>query len=243
MSKSNLSNYLVPALGTYLAACSAVSPTQVSATATSNTSSIPPQVIATAITLTLTPTEAGSPSPLPSVTSTVTTSSSDTPNPTSSETATLTPSPHPLATATLVSTPTATPPPPALFSETPIQTFDRDVFIQYLGLVRDSFRSAYRSYANLDPPGGCSTFNGWLLLWLAQAPGFTQVPPAWEALYWEYRSWLQQAVSTTWKHHLLCIDPNSGTLSAAEISAFADFFNQAYARLEVMVASAQQLPP
>lgn len=116
------------------------------------------------------------------------------------------------------------------------------MFIRYLGLVRDSYRSAYRAYAHIDPPGGCDSYAGWFALWVAQAPGFTEVPAAWEALYREYRSWLQQAVGTTWPIHLNCTGGGLVTLTATDIEAYADFYNRAYARSETMLTEAQSLP-
>jgi len=212
-------------------------------------------------TLTYTATPTSTPLPTDTPTATPTSTATSTATATSTPTATATPTPTPSPTHTpppiLTNTPTsmpvstATQPVPTLpssqahvFPETPIQSFDADIFIQYLGLVRDSFRSAADEFPKIfsgSKKGDCGSYIGWIALWAAQAPGFENVPPAWYPLYAEYRSLLQEAVTITWEINEVC-DAGGGTVSDETVAASQAFIDRAYPRSEEMVVEAQQLP-
>ncbi len=196
---------------------------------------------------TATATETDTPTPLPS----------DTPEPTHTATPTEEPTETPLPTETPTATavpPTAIPPtavPPTAapiaaptFPETPILPFDADTFARYLGLVRDSYRSFNSEmslFAQTSKPGDCGTFNGWTRLWIIEAPGFTDVPAAWQPLYAEYRAMLSQIVSITAEIRPLC-SGEGGQVTAETTQAIVDFLAWAYPRSEAMVAEAATLP-
>jgi len=179
----------------------------------------------------------------------------DTPEPTNTATPTEEPTETPLPTNTPTAVPpTAVPPttvPPTAapvaaptFPETPIQLFDADTFSRYLGLVRDSYRSFNSEmslFAETGKPGDCGTFNGWTRLWIIEAPGFTDVPAAWQPLYAEYRSMLSQIVSITAEIRPLC-GGEGGQVSAETTQAIVNFLAWAYPRSEEMVAEAATLP-
>jgi hypothetical protein len=140
--------------------------------------------------------------------------------------------------------PTAVPATAHTFPETPLRPFDVDVFVQYLGQGRDSFRS-FNSEMSIfqanGKPGDCGTFIGWTRLWILQAPGFTDVPSAWQPLYVEYRSLLQQVVSLTMEIRPLC-EGAGGQVSAETTQAIFDFLLWAYPRTEAMMIETGQLP-
>lgn len=111
-------------------------------------------------------------------------------------------------------------------------------------LVRDSFRSAADEFPRIFSGakwGDCGSYNGWFALWLAEAPGFTGVAPAWTGLYVEYRSLLQQAVATTWEIHLVCTS-GGGTISDEAADRSLEFIEWAYPRSEQMLLEARELP-
>jgi hypothetical protein len=99
--------------------------------------------------------------------------------------------------------PTSSSPQPApvsghTFPETPIKPFNRDEFVGYLGQIRDSFRSYVSEMGMMTQtgkPGDCGTFNGWVGLWILQAPGYTGVPANFASIYGQYRSILRQEVN------------------------------------------------
>lgn len=113
-----------------------------------------------------------------------------------------------------------------------------------MGLVRDSFRS-FNSEMGLwqttNKPGDCGTFNGWTMLWILQAPGFTDVPSAWQSLYVEYRSMLRQIVTITAEVRPLC-SGRGGLISAETTTAILDFLEWAYPRSEQMMVELATLP-
>lgn len=131
-----------------------------------------------------------------------------------------------------------------VFPETPIEAFDVDRYLYYLSLVRDSFRSAADEFPQIFSGakwGDCGSYNGWYALWLTQAPGFTDVPPAWTGLYVEYRSLIQQAVANTWEIHLVCTS-GGGSVSDDVADRALTFVQWAYPRSEQMLLEAQDLP-
>jgi hypothetical protein len=148
--------------------------------------------------------------------------------------------------------PTAVPPtapPPTTgtahtFPETPIQPWNADTYVRYLGLVRDSFRSfnsEYQLALTTDKPFDCGTFVGWTWLWILEAPGFTDVPTEWQPLYSEYRDKLRQIVSLTAEIRPLC-NAQGGEISEESSQAILAFLLGAYPRLEQMMIEANQLP-
>lgn len=181
----------------------------------------------------------------------------DTPEPTDTPIPTAEPTETPIPTATATATavpptaipPTAVPPTAApivapVFPETQIQTFDVDTFTRYLGLVRDSYRSFNSEmsiFAENGKPGDCGTFNGWTRLWIIEAPGFTDVPTAWQPLYAEYRAMLNQMVGITTEIRPLC-SGQGGQVSAETTQAIVNFLAWAYPRSEAMVVEAASLP-
>jgi hypothetical protein len=125
-----------------------------------------------------------------------------------------------------------------------MQSFDADVFIRYLGLVRDSFRSAADEFPQIfsgSKKGDCGSYIGWIALWVTEAPGFEGVPPAWFPLYAEYRALIQEAVTTTWEINQVCAE-GGGTVSDETDAAAQAFIERAYPRSEQMVLEALQLP-
>jgi hypothetical protein len=119
-----------------------------------------------------------------------------------------------------------------------------DAFTRYLGLVRDSYRSFNSEmslFAETGKPGDCGTFNGWTRLWIIEAPGFTDVPSAWQPLYAEYRSMLSQIASITAEIRPLC-SGQGGQVSAETTQAIANFLGWAYPRSEAMIIEAASLP-
>ena len=204
-----------------------------------------------------TPTPTCTPTETPAATSTPTPSPSPTPtsSPTLTPSATPAPSPAPTnpPTPTAVATaaqPVPTPIPttprsqPHVFPETPIQAFDAEVFVRYLGLVRDSFRSAADEFPQIfsgSKKGDCGSYIGWIALWVTEAPGFEDVPPAWFPLYAEYRALIQEAVTTTWEINQVCGE-GGGTVSDETDAAAQAFIERAYPRSEQMVLDALQLP-
>jgi hypothetical protein len=148
--------------------------------------------------------------------------------------------------------PTATPIPSVanapLFPETPIMNdFDPAVFISYLELVRDSFRSFNNDYVPilLDERernrGDCGAYLGWYTLWVTRAPAFVNVPDPWVQLYYEYRVLLLNAVIVTTQIRVGCpaVDPGPYNRNQDPIG----FFAAAYPRIEEMVSEAHQLQP
>lgn len=201
-----------------------------------------------------TPASTFTPAPIATDKPTATATPTSTPRPTipsASPTSTSTPTPMPTFTPLpTVSQPTPTlipaaPPSQAhVFNETPIQPFDADVFIRYLGLMRDSFRSAADEFPQIfsgAKSGDCGSYIGWFALWVTEAPGFEDVPPEWYPLYSEYRSLLHQAVSVTWEIHEVC-DAGGGTVSKETDVAAQAFIEWAYPRSEEMILEAQRLP-
>lgn len=217
----------------------------------------------TAVPPTHTPTTAPTDTPVPTDTATPT----DTPEPTKTPTKVPTNTPEPTDTAVPTNTvasqaaatkapttapATAVPPtsPPSTnitahtFPETPIQPWNADTFIRYLGLVRDSFRSfdsEYRLALTTDKAFDCGTFIGWTRLWIVEAPGFTDVPADWQPLYSEYRDKLRQMVNLTAEVRPLC-NAQGGTISEESSNAILSFLLVAYPRMEQMVVEANQLP-
>ncbi len=205
----------------------------------------------TAVPPTQTPTHTATPEPSHTPTSTPT--PTHTPTETPTETPTITETPTKTATPRPSNTPaaTATPVPPTAapvtahtFPETPIQPWNVDTFVSYLGQVRDSFRS-FNSEMSIfqqnGKPGDCGTFNGWTRLWILQAPGFTDVPAAWQPLYVEYRDLLRQVAGITAEIRPLC-SGTGGQLSAETTQAIFDFLAWAYPRTEAMMVETGQIP-
>jgi len=79
------------------------------------------------------------------------------------------------------------------------------------------------------------------MLWILDAPGFTDVPAAWQPLYAEYRSMLQQIVNVTYQIRPLC-SGNGGEVSEETTQAIFDFLTWAYPRSEAMIIEAGQIP-
>ena len=206
-------------------------------------------------TATFTPEPTATSTPSPTVTATATPTDTSTPTATATSTPTpvptATPSPVPTATSTPTATqapPTPLPPTPVpqahVFSSTPIQAFDVDVFLSYLGQIRDSFRSAQSELPRIfsgAKSGDCGSYIGWYALWVAQAPGFTDIPAGWHPLYSEYRSLLEQVVSVTWEIHTVC-DAGGGDVSNETGNACVEFIGWAYPRTEEMLTEAFQIP-
>jgi hypothetical protein len=163
--------------------------------------------------------------------------------------ATATDPPQPIVPATAVpATPTPIPTSPPVtahtFPETPIMAWDVNTFTNYLGRVRDSFRSFHSEmglFQETGKPGDCGTFNGWTALWILEAPGFTDVPAEWQPLYVEYRSLLAQVVGLTAPIRPLCAG-EGGSISEEETTAIINFINWAYPRMEAMVQEAALVP-
>lgn len=217
----------------------AVSATDVPATATNT---VAPTATVTAVPATDTPEPTATKEPTETPTATATATATNTPEPTE------TPLPTETATATAVP-PTPIPPTPVpvaahTFPETPIRPFEVDVFVQYLGLVRDSFRS-FNSEMSIfqanGKPGDCGTFIGWTGLWILDAPGFTDVPSDWQPPYVEYRSLLRQVVDITAEIRPLC-QGEGGELTAETTQAIFDFLLWAYPRTEAMMVETTQIP-
>lgn len=194
-----------------------------------------------------TATETNTPTPLPTNTATPTNTAvptevpTETPLPTETPTATAVP---PTAIPPTAVPPTAAPIAAPVFPETQILPFDVDTFTRNLGLVRDSFRSFNSEmslFAETNKPGDCGTFNGWTRLWIVDAPGFTDVPAAWQPLYGEYRSLLSQIANITAEIRPLC-SGQGGQVSAETTQAIANFLAWAYPRSEQMVIEAASLP-
>lgn len=216
-----------------------------------------PTPTATTIPATATPTPRPTDTPTatlePTATATATPTHTPTPLPTAtatpSPTATSTPASSPTPAASPTPRPTAVPPTPTpaaahTFPETPIQPFNADTLMNNMGMVRDSFRS-FASEMNLWQTtgkfGDCGTFNGWTSLWILRAPGFTDVPSTWQALYVEYRSLLLEVVTITTEIRSLC-SGQGGTVSAEATQAIIDFLGWAYPRSEQMVLEMAALP-
>ena len=129
------------------------------------------------------------------------------------------------------------------FPETPIRPFDANDFADYLGRVRDSFRSYHNEMGQMvqtGKPGDCGTFIGWVGLWVLQAPGYTDVPPQWNALYVEYRAMLRDVVTVSNDVRTLCAG-EGGTISQETLDGIVNFLGRAYPRIEQMVVEAAQL--
>jgi hypothetical protein len=229
------------------------------AAATESPTAVPPSPTATNTaeptetavpTATATPQPTDTPEPSPTATATATNTASPTPAPSDTPippTATT----KPPATAVPATTipPTAPPAPPTTgnahtFPETPIESWDADQFVRYLGLVRDSFRSfnsEYQLALTTDKAFDCGTFVGWTWLWILEAPGFTDVPAEWQPLYNEYRDQLRQIVSLTAEIRPLC-NAEGGKISDESSKAILAFLLDAYPRTEQMMIEANQLP-
>lgn len=219
------------------------------------------------------PTDTPQPTATSTPTDTATPTPTDTPEPTATKTPTKTPrptaepsaTPAPTQTARATTAPPSAPatpvpsntevavsptaPPPVsgnahTFPETPIQEWNADAFVRYLGLVRDSFRSfnsEYQLALTTDKAFDCGTFVGWTGLWILEAPGFTNVPAAWQPLYHEYRDNLRQIVSLTAEIRPLC-NADGGEISEDASRAILAFLLGAYPRMEQMIIEANQLP-
>ncbi len=204
-----------------------------------------PTAVPTNTSLPPTSTATQTPTPLPTntpePTNTNTPPPTDTPPPTNTATATAVP---PTAIPPTAVPPTSAPVPAPVFPETPIQSFDVDTFTRYLGLVRDSFRSFNSEmglFAQTGKPGDCGTFTGWTMLWILEAPGFTDVPADWQPLYAEYRSMLSQVVNITTEIRPLC-SGQGGQVSPETTLSIVNFLEWAYPRSEAMVTEAATLP-
>lgn len=241
-----------------MAGCNTPEATSVTEVVPTSTNS--PVPTDTAVPPTETPTEEPTDTPAPTNTATAT----DTPEPTATPTEVPTDTPEPTNTAVPTNTsippttaatkvpatavPPTSPPPSNItahtFPETPIQPWNADTFIRYLGLVRDSFRSfdnEYRLALTTDKAFDCGTFIGWTGLWILEAPGFTDVPADWQPLYSEYRDKLRQIVNLTAVVRPLC-SAEGGTISEESSNAILSFLLAAYPRMEQMVIEANQLP-
>lgn len=226
------------------------------ATATAVAETNTPEPTATATATAVPPTETATPTATETNTPTETATATETPTVTETATPTQTHTPAATNTPRATNTPQATAVPPTpipptvsaviapTFPETPIRPFDVDVFVQYLGQVRDSFRS-FNSEMSIfqanGKPGDCGTFNGWTRLWFLEAPGFTDVPAAWQSLYVEYRSLLQQVASVTAEIRPLCSGAG-GSVTAETTQAIFDFLAWAYPRTEAMIIETSQIP-
>ena len=234
----------------------AAAPTAVPiAAATETETAVPPTDTATATTAptdTPPPTDTATPEPSPTATHTPTKTPSPTPQPTDTPAPTNTPRPAATSAPATAVPPTAAPPPAAppstgtahTFPETPIQAWNADTYIRYLGLVRDSFRSfnsEYQLALTTDKAFDCGTFIGWTGLWILEAPGFTDVPADWQPLYVEYRDKLRQIVSLTAEIRPLC-NAHGGEISDESARAILAYLLEAYPRLEQMIIEANQLP-
>jgi hypothetical protein len=129
------------------------------------------------------------------------------------------------------------------FPETPIRPFDELDFIDFLGRVRDSFRSYDSEMGQMiqdGKPGDCGTFIGFIWLWVLEAPGYTDVPAQWNPLYVEYRGLLRDVVTLSEDIRALCA-AEGGTITQETLQAIVDFLAFAYPRSEQMVVEAVQL--
>ncbi|MBK8932318.1 MAG: hypothetical protein IPM76_08365 [Chloroflexi bacterium] len=222
----------------------AVSPTNTATATATPTDTPPPTDTATAL-----PTD--TPEPSPTATHTPTKTPTASPEPTDTATPTHTPRPASTAAPATAVPPTTAPPaaPPSTgtahtFPETPIQPWNADTYIRYLGLVRDSFRSfnsEYQLALTTDKAFDCGTFIGWTRLWILEAPGFTDVPATWQPLYSEYRDKLRQIANLTAEVRPLC-NAQGGEISEESSRAILAFLLEAYPRLEQMIIEANQLP-
>lgn len=193
------------------------------------------------------------PTETPTRTPTATKTATATRTATATAEATATDRPQPTVAATAAATavpPTPTPVPTSppvtahTFPETPIVPWDADTFTNYLGRVRDSFRSFHSEmglFQETGKPGDCGTFNGWTALWIVESPGFTGVPSEWQPLYVEYRSLLAQVVNVTAPIRPLCAN-QGGSITEEETTAIINFINWAYPRTEAMVQEAAVIP-
>lgn len=181
------------------------------------------------------PTETSTPTATVTATATATATATDTPEPTATATA---------APPTPVPQPTSPPVTAHTFPQTPILPWNANTFTDYLGRVRDSFRSFHSEmglFQQTGKPGDCGTFNGWTALWILEAPGFTDVPSEWQPLYTEYRSMLAQIVDLTTSIRPLCA-AEGGSISEEETAAIINFLDWAYPRMEAMVSEAAAIP-
>lgn len=235
----------------------------VSCTNTIQPTAAPPTQVAQLPTATLTA------SPTATNTATATVIPTLTATPTATATPTLTPSPTPTPSPTATATATATLKPtlppvtntptpaptsaatPHVFNETPMKEFNVDELMNAVGRMRDTFRSAsegfYTQHDQYKYPV-CPSYNGWFATWVKESPGFNNVPPTWQAFYAEYRSILQQAVSSTWQVHIVCtqkVFPSYAAYreqSTQSIAPAEQFFAWAYPRSEEMVIEGWALP-
>lgn len=216
-------------------------------------------------TLTATPTATNTPTVTPSPTATATAIPTLTPTLTPSLTPSPTETPSPTATATTTPTLKPTLPPvtrtptpaptsaatPHVFNETPMKEFNVDELMNAVGRMRDTFRSASEGFYtqhDLNKYPDCSAYNGWFGIWVKESPGFNNVPPSWQPFYAEYRTILQQAVSSTWQVHVVCTQRVFPSFEAyreqvqQSIAPAEQFFAWAYPRSEEMVTEGWALP-
>lgn len=135
------------------------------------------------------------------------------------------------------------PPPPAeapSFPESPVRPFDADEFRMFLGLFRDSLRSFQDDLVNGNTIP-CSSYIGWLTLWVIDSPAYTDVPDHWYPLYFEWRVMLDEIVSLTGEIRAFC----SGTIpgeTEIDVTEVFIWLLIAYPRSEEMVVEANATP-
>lgn len=74
-----------------------------------------------------------------------------------------------------------------------------------------------------------------------EAPGYTDIPGAWNSLYVEYRSIIRQVVELTRELRILC-DAEGGEINEETVQAIVDFLAWAYPRSEGMVTEGLTIP-
>lgn len=167
--------------------------------------------------------------------------------PTLSPTATITPTATISGTTQPTATPTLLPASGPIFPNTPVLTFEPQLFITQLITVRDTFGNFVERWnpvldgSRLRQQGDCEAYVAWYHFWTT-APAFHDVPAGWQSLYYEYRVKLLDAANKTNFVRDICPavepDPNYNGRIQVDITGF---FNIAYPRLQEMITEAQTL--
>ncbi len=196
-------------------------------------------------TITYTPTPTPTDTATATATSTLTPTATHTPSPTATATDTPTPSPTPRPTATRVPPSPTSPPQPAvqIYPSTPVEPFNADrlllsvqrlveVMHQYWGWITSvSFRGQ----------GYCLQFESLYYQTWTGLGAFDSVPAAWQAVYYEYRSFIDELVASAAEIHAVCAG-GGGSLSSEGFERAKNFADTGRARAEQILGKAYQIP-
>ncbi len=195
----------------------------------------------------VTPTETATPTASPTATATATATASPTRTSTPTPKNTLTPTATATATVpppTLTFTPSATIPAP-FFPQSTIMTWDVNEFAKEVREVDANwtqFLTYFRNAVNNGSGISCSTFRP---LWIDTVVGqvaFTEVPPEWYGVYYEYRVIVNDIVLTVQPMQPPCDTSGGGTITGEQVQAILAGLENAVPRAQDLNRRVQAMP-